>query len=154
MFPADQREQNPPVGPTSVSSRRTERTGPVPAPPPPLPAAAPPVPRREAPECHDPGPEMASLPGSCQAVEPAEENGELDGSLQQMLKAIADERTRLNLRQEVSGLGELLIRGCSELLGPGGKHQNPGAHRAVHTAAIWPQNNRIKVTFFTLTLIF
>lgn len=50
---------------------------------------------------------MASFPGLCQAVGPAEENGELDGSLQQMLKAIADERTRLNLRQEISGLGEL-----------------------------------------------
>lgn len=49
---------------------------------------------------------MASFPGLCQAVGPAEENGELDGSLQQMLKAIADERTRLNLRQEISGLGE------------------------------------------------
>lgn len=49
---------------------------------------------------------MASVPGLSQAVGPAEENGELDGSLQQMLKAIADERTRLNLRQEISGLGE------------------------------------------------
>lgn len=63
--------------------------------------------RREAPDCHGPGPEMASFPGLCQAVGPAEENGELDGSLQQMLKAIADERSRLNLRQENSGLGEL-----------------------------------------------
>lgn len=52
---------------------------------------------------------MASFPGLCKAVGPAEEeNGELDGSLQQMLKAIADERNRLNLRQEISGLGELL----------------------------------------------
>lgn len=52
---------------------------------------------------------MASFPGLCKAVGPAEEeNGELDGSLQQMLKAIADERNRLNIRQEVSGLGELL----------------------------------------------
>lgn len=50
---------------------------------------------------------MASFPGLCKAVGPAEENGELDGSLQQMLKAIAEERTRLNLRQEISGLGEL-----------------------------------------------
>uniref|UniRef100_A0A671WRB3 Kiaa0930 n=1 Tax=Sparus aurata TaxID=8175 RepID=A0A671WRB3_SPAAU len=49
---------------------------------------------------------MASFPGLCKAVGPAEEeNGELDGSLQQMLKAIADERNRLNIRQEVSGLG-------------------------------------------------
>uniref|UniRef100_A0A8C9XYB7 Kiaa0930 n=1 Tax=Sander lucioperca TaxID=283035 RepID=A0A8C9XYB7_SANLU len=49
---------------------------------------------------------MASFPGLCKAVGPAEEeNGELDGSLQQMLKAIADERNRLNIRQEVSGIG-------------------------------------------------
>ncbi|XP_032367774.1 uncharacterized protein KIAA0930 homolog [Etheostoma spectabile] len=49
---------------------------------------------------------MASFPGLCKAVGPAEEeNGELDGSLQQMLKAIADERNRLNVRQEVSGIG-------------------------------------------------
>ncbi|KAM6896730.1 uncharacterized protein KIAA0930 homolog [Lycodopsis pacificus] len=47
---------------------------------------------------------MASFPGLCAAVGP-EENGELDGSLQQMLKAIADERSRLNVRQEISGLG-------------------------------------------------
>ncbi len=50
---------------------------------------------------------MASFPGLCKAVGAAEEeNGELDGSLQQMLKAIADERNRLNIRQEISGLGE------------------------------------------------
>lgn len=50
---------------------------------------------------------MASFPGLCKPVGPAEEeNGELDGSLQQMLKAIADERNRLNSRQEISGLGE------------------------------------------------
>lgn len=49
---------------------------------------------------------MASFPGLCKAVVPAEEeDGELDGSLQQMLKAIADERNRLNIRQEISGLG-------------------------------------------------
>ncbi|MEQ2165393.1 hypothetical protein GOODEAATRI_016376 [Goodea atripinnis] len=49
---------------------------------------------------------MASFPGLSKAVGPAEEeNGELDGSLQQMLKAIADERNRLNSRQEMSGLG-------------------------------------------------
>lgn len=68
------------------------------------------LPRRFAvsPDCHDPGAEMAaSFPGSCKAVGPAEdENGDLDGSLQQMLKAIADERNRLNVRQEISGLGE------------------------------------------------
>lgn len=61
-----------------------------------------------SPDCHDPSSEMASLPGLCTAVVPAEEeNGELDGSLQQMLKAIADERNRLNIRQEISGLGEI-----------------------------------------------
>lgn len=50
---------------------------------------------------------MASFPGLFKAVGPAEEeSGDLDGSLQQMLKAIADERSRLNQRQEVSGLGE------------------------------------------------
>ncbi|GLD48481.1 uncharacterized protein AKAME5_000246100 [Lates japonicus] len=49
---------------------------------------------------------MASFPGLCKAVGPAEEeNGDQDGSLQQMLKAIADERNRLNIRQEISGLG-------------------------------------------------
>lgn len=60
-------------------------------------------------DCHDPSSEMASFPGLCKAVGPAEEeNGELDGSLQQMLKAIADERSRLNSRQEISGIGECL----------------------------------------------
>lgn len=49
---------------------------------------------------------MASFPGLCQGVGPSEEDGELDVSLQQMLKAIADERNRLSVRQEVSGLGE------------------------------------------------
>lgn len=54
---------------------------------------------------------MASFPGLCKAVGPAEEeNGERDGSLQQMLKAIADERNRLNVRQEISGLGEMIRR--------------------------------------------
>lgn len=67
---------------------------------------------------------MASFPGLFKAVGPAEEeNGELDGSLQQMLKAIADERSRLNLRQEVSGLGESVGRSvsvaCSRGPGPG-----------------------------------
>lgn len=52
---------------------------------------------------------MASFPGLCKTVGPAEEeNGEPDGSLQQMLKAIADERNRLNIRQEISGLGEMI----------------------------------------------
>lgn len=67
-----------------------------------------------SPDCHDPSAEMASFPGLCKAVGPAEEeNGELDGSLQQMLKAIADERNRLNLRQEISGLGELIRLFCT-----------------------------------------
>nr|XP_048680896.1 uncharacterized protein KIAA0930 homolog isoform X3 [Caretta caretta] len=34
-----------------------------------------------------------------------EENGELDRSLQQMLRAIVEERNRINIRQEISGLG-------------------------------------------------
>lgn len=59
---------------------------------------------------------MASFPGLFKAVGPAEEeSGDLDGSLQQMLKAIADERSRLNQRQEVSGLGECVyvrVRAC------------------------------------------
>lgn len=50
---------------------------------------------------------MASIPGLCKDVGPAvdEDNGDLDHSLGQMLKAIADERNRLNIRQELSGLG-------------------------------------------------
>lgn len=90
---------------------------------------SPPVPRREAPACHGPSPEMASFPGLCKAVGPAEENGELDGSLQQMLKAIAEERTRLNLRQEISGLGELREpRVCSGISGAAAADQrgSPG----------------------------
>ncbi|XP_077357596.1 uncharacterized protein KIAA0930 homolog [Festucalex cinctus] len=43
---------------------------------------------------------MASLAGSSDA-----NSAELDASLRQMLKAIADERNRLNVRQEISGLG-------------------------------------------------
>lgn len=35
-----------------------------------------------------------------------EANGDLDRSLQQMLRAIAEERSRAGLRQEISGLGE------------------------------------------------
>jgi len=49
---------------------------------------------------------MASFPGSCQAVGPEEARGEPDGSLREMLKAITDERNRLSVRQETSGLGE------------------------------------------------
>lgn len=59
---------------------------------------------------------MASFPSYCKTVGTVEEeNGDLDQSLQQMLKAIADERNRLNIRQEISGLGEFLalIRSCA-----------------------------------------
>ncbi|XP_064795291.1 uncharacterized protein KIAA0930 homolog [Oncorhynchus masou masou] len=49
---------------------------------------------------------MASSPSVCKKVGPVEEeNGEPDHSLQEMLKAIADERNRLTIRQETSGLG-------------------------------------------------
>uniref|UniRef100_A0AAZ3PIL0 Uncharacterized protein n=1 Tax=Oncorhynchus tshawytscha TaxID=74940 RepID=A0AAZ3PIL0_ONCTS len=49
---------------------------------------------------------MASSPSVCKKVGPVEEeNGEPDHSLQEMLKAIADERNRLTVRQETSGLG-------------------------------------------------
>nr|XP_023998634.1 uncharacterized protein KIAA0930 homolog [Salvelinus alpinus] len=49
---------------------------------------------------------MASVPSVCKKVGPVEEeNGEPDHSLQEMLKAIADERNRLTIRQEISGLG-------------------------------------------------
>lgn len=53
---------------------------------------------------------MASFQSYCKTAGAAEdENGELDRSLEHMLKAIADERNRLNIRQEISGLGESLI---------------------------------------------
>ncbi|XP_029599760.1 uncharacterized protein KIAA0930 homolog [Salmo trutta] len=51
---------------------------------------------------------MASFPSVCKKVGPVEEeeeNGEPDRSLQDMLKAITDERNRLTIRQEISGLG-------------------------------------------------
>ena len=49
---------------------------------------------------------MASFQSFCKTAGSAEEeNGELDESLQQMLKAIADERNRLNIRQEISEIG-------------------------------------------------
>ncbi|XP_061085118.1 uncharacterized protein KIAA0930 homolog isoform X2 [Conger conger] len=49
---------------------------------------------------------MASFQSYCKtAGTEEEENGDLDQSLPQMLKAIADERNRLNVRQEISGLG-------------------------------------------------
>lgn len=56
---------------------------------------------------------MASFPGLCRSVGAAEEDGEQDDSLQQMLKAIADERNRLNARQEISGLGKSAVTGRS-----------------------------------------
>lgn len=91
---------------------------------------------------------MASFPGSCQAVAPAqEENGELDGSLQQMLKAIADERNRLNSRQELSGIGESRLRASDGEPGapehppppPGGGRSDPEApvFVAADLPAVW-----------------
>lgn len=60
-------------------------------------------------DCHEPSLGMASFQSFCKTAGSAEEeNGELDESLQQMLKAIADERNRLNIRQEISGLGKYL----------------------------------------------
>lgn len=115
MFPADQWSlplQPHIPAPSSVCASRTDRyrfpllSAPLQR------RCKPPVSRREAPDCHASSPRMASFPGLCKAVGPAEENGELDGSLQQMLKAIAEERNRLTLRQELSGLGELLIGLC------------------------------------------
>lgn len=49
-----------------------------------------------------------------------EANGDLDRSLQQMLRAIAEERSRAGLRQEISGLGE-----SSRAGGPGGGRGEP-----------------------------
>lgn len=50
---------------------------------------------------------MASFPSYCKTAGAADdENGEPDQSLQHMLKAIADERNRLNVRQELSGIGK------------------------------------------------
>ncbi|XP_033880780.1 uncharacterized protein KIAA0930 homolog isoform X1 [Acipenser ruthenus] len=49
---------------------------------------------------------MASVKSKTSAgAEPEEENGDLDQSLHQMLKAIADEKNRLSIRHEISGLG-------------------------------------------------
>ncbi|RXM34896.1 hypothetical protein EOD39_1032 [Acipenser ruthenus] len=48
---------------------------------------------------------MASVKSKTSAgAEPEEENGDLDQSLHQMLKAIADEKNRLSIRHEISGL--------------------------------------------------
>ncbi|XP_030395548.1 uncharacterized protein KIAA0930 homolog isoform X3 [Gopherus evgoodei] len=49
---------------------------------------------------------MASLKSFGRAGQREEEaNGDLDRSLQQMLRAIVEERNRINIRQEISGLG-------------------------------------------------
>ncbi|XP_056598361.1 uncharacterized protein KIAA0930 homolog [Triplophysa dalaica] len=48
---------------------------------------------------------MAAVPGLCHADRSDEDAGEPDESLQHMLKAIADERNRLHVRQDLSGLG-------------------------------------------------
>lgn len=75
----------------------------------PIASVFPPVGRVDLPwwDCHEPGLGMASSPSVCKKVGPVEEeNGEPDHSLQEMLKAIADERNRLTVRQETSGLGE------------------------------------------------
>lgn len=49
---------------------------------------------------------MAAVKSHSRAGKREEENGALDRSLQQMISAIVDERNRLNIRQEISGLGE------------------------------------------------
>nr|XP_033807598.1 uncharacterized protein KIAA0930 homolog isoform X3 [Geotrypetes seraphini] len=48
---------------------------------------------------------MASVKSFGRAGQAEEEDGELDRSLQQMLRAIVEERNRSNIRQEISGLG-------------------------------------------------
>ncbi|XP_077325486.1 uncharacterized protein KIAA0930 homolog isoform X1 [Lithobates pipiens] len=48
---------------------------------------------------------MAAVKSHSRAGKREEENGALDRSLQQMISAIVDERNRLNIRQEISGLG-------------------------------------------------
>ncbi|XP_005993727.1 uncharacterized protein KIAA0930 homolog isoform X2 [Latimeria chalumnae] len=49
---------------------------------------------------------MASFLKICsRAAEKGEDNEELDRSLQQMLRAIAEERNKISIRQEISGLG-------------------------------------------------
>lgn len=64
-----------------------------------------------------------------------ETNGEPDRSLQQMLRAIAEERSRAGLRQEISGLGESAAgaslrswrgEGGSGAPGPGGPRRERG----------------------------
>ncbi|KAM4038075.1 LOW QUALITY PROTEIN: uncharacterized protein KIAA0930 homolog [Anomaloglossus baeobatrachus] len=48
---------------------------------------------------------MAAVQSHSRVGKREEENGGLDRSLQQMISAIVDERNRLNIRQEISGLG-------------------------------------------------
>lgn len=48
---------------------------------------------------------MAAVKSHSRSGKREEENGGLDRSLQQMISAIVDERNRLNIRQEISGLG-------------------------------------------------
>lgn len=70
---------------------------------------------------------MASARSGGRAGPRAEEaNGDLDRSLQQMLRAIAEERSRAGLRQEISGLGES-GRAGSERGVPGRGTGNPAA---------------------------
>ncbi|XP_023671008.2 uncharacterized protein KIAA0930 homolog isoform X1 [Paramormyrops kingsleyae] len=47
---------------------------------------------------------MASSQSHCRAEGPGDAGDELDQSLQEMLKAIADERNRLNMKQEITSL--------------------------------------------------
>lgn len=49
---------------------------------------------------------MAAVKSHSRSGKREEENGGLDRSLQQMISAIVDERNRLNIRQEISGLGK------------------------------------------------
>ncbi|KAE8613117.1 hypothetical protein XENTR_v10007574 [Xenopus tropicalis] len=48
---------------------------------------------------------MAAVKGFSRSGRRDDENGDLDRSLQQMISAIVDERNRINIRQEISGLG-------------------------------------------------
>lgn len=57
---------------------------------------------------HDLSSGMASSQSHCMAEGPGDAGDELDQSLQQMLKAIADERNRLNMKQEITSLSKFL----------------------------------------------
>lgn len=56
---------------------------------------------------------MAAIKSHSRSGKRDEENGALDRSLQQMISAIVDERNRLNIRHEISGLGEAWHGGCA-----------------------------------------